>query len=213
MLIARRLARPLLASIFIYGGLDAVRHPAPKVPAADTVAADVAAKVPGISTTEQLVRLDGAVKIAAGVALAAGKVPRLAALILLTSLVPTTAAGHRFWEEKDPAKRKAQQLHFVKNAAIAGGLLLAAVDTEGKPSVGWRARRAARGLGQTLAISTPSAGSLTAGASAVSHLATNALQSAGAAADSASGVLESLTEAISDKMHDVTDAIQQRLPS
>ena len=36
-----------------------------------------------------------------------------------------------------------QLSNFLKNAGLLGGLLLAAVDTEGKPSVGYRARRAA----------------------------------------------------------------------
>ena len=36
-----------------------------------------------------------------------------------------------------------QRIHFFKNASMLGGLLLAAVDTEGKPGVAWRARRAA----------------------------------------------------------------------
>ena len=53
-------------------------------------------------------------------------------------------AGHRFWEESDPTQKKNQQLHFFKNLATLGGLLLAAVDTEGKPGVAWRARRAAK---------------------------------------------------------------------
>jgi putative oxidoreductase len=213
MLIARRIARPLLASIFIYGGVDAVRHPASKAPAADKVVADVPAKLPGVATTEQLVRLDGAVKIVAGTALAAGKSPRLAALVLIASLVPTTAAGHRFWEEHDPAKRKAQQLHFVKNAAIAGGLVLAAVDTEGNPSIGWRARRAARNLTHTLGNATPTAGALTTGASAISQLTTSAAQSAAVALDSASGLVESLGAVINDKAHELADTVQQRLPS
>ena len=57
--------------------------------------------------------------------------------------MPTTAAGHRFWEEKDPQRKAQQRVHFFKNASMLGGLLLAAVDTEGKPGVAWRARRAA----------------------------------------------------------------------
>jgi hypothetical protein len=57
--------------------------------------------------------------------------------------VPTTLAGHRFWE-KEGADRQQQLIHFLKNLGLVGALLLAAVDTEGKPSVGWRARRAAR---------------------------------------------------------------------
>ena len=60
--------------------------------------------------------------------------------------MPTTAAGHRFWEESDPAKRKHQQLHLLKNAGIVGGLLLATVDTEGRPSLAWRAQHAPRAL-------------------------------------------------------------------
>jgi putative oxidoreductase len=146
MPLVRRLARPLLASIFVYGGIDAFRNPGSKAPHADKVVGGLPAQVPGVASTEQLVRLDGAAKVIGGVALALGKFPRLASLGLIASLVPTTVAGHRFWEEKDPAKRKTQQLQFIKNASILGGVMLAAVDTEGKPSVGWRARRMAREL-------------------------------------------------------------------
>ena len=96
-------------------------------------------------------RLDGIAKVGAGVALALGRAPRLASLVLAASLVPTTLAGHRFWEETDPAARNAQRLHLLKNAAILGGVILAAVDTEGRPSVGWRARHAIAESAQSLA--------------------------------------------------------------
>jgi uncharacterized membrane protein YphA (DoxX/SURF4 family) len=69
--------------------------------------------------------------------------PRISSAVLAATLIPTTAAGHRFWEEKDPGKKKAQRVQFFKNASMMGGLMLAAVDTEGKPGVAWRARRAA----------------------------------------------------------------------
>ena len=62
--------------------------------------------------------------------------------MLAASLVPTTAAGHRFWEETDPDHPGDQRLHFLKNVSMLGGLLIAAVDTEGKPGVAWRAKRA-----------------------------------------------------------------------
>ena len=42
--------------------------------------------------------------------------------------------------------RAQQQMHFFKNLALLGGLILAAVDTEGEPSLGWRARRRGRQL-------------------------------------------------------------------
>ena len=49
--------------------------------------------------------------------------PKASAAVLLASLVPTTIAGHDFWNETEPDKRAAQQLQFSKNAAIIGGLL------------------------------------------------------------------------------------------
>ncbi|MGI8666520.1 MAG: DoxX family protein [Jatrophihabitans sp.] len=142
MPLIRALARPMLAATFISGGIDAVRNPGSKVPAAEKVVSPLVDAVPQLSDAEQVVKLDGAVKVVAGTLLAFGRFPRLSAAALAASLVPTTLAGHRFWEESDPTKRKAQQLHFLKNAGMLGGLLLAAVDTEGRPSLGWRARHA-----------------------------------------------------------------------
>jgi putative oxidoreductase len=55
--------------------------------------------------------------------------------------VPTTLAGHPFWEKEDPADRRAHQIHFLKNIGMLGGLLLAAVDTEGRPSLRYRTGR------------------------------------------------------------------------
>lgn len=144
MTIVRRLARPLLAASFISGGIETLRHPAPVVPPADKVVGSVPPKLPSfIKNTEDLVKADAVAKIVGGVLLALGKFPRPAALGLAASLIPTTLAGHRFWEETDPEKKAAQQIHFLKNLSIIGGLFLAAVDTEGKPSLAWRGRRAA----------------------------------------------------------------------
>jgi hypothetical protein len=53
-------------------------------------------------------------------------------------------AGHAFWDETDPQAKATQRLQFAKNTSILGGLLLAGVDTEGKPGLVWRARRAAK---------------------------------------------------------------------
>ncbi|PPK70957.1 DoxX family protein [Actinokineospora auranticolor] len=152
-MILRRLARPMLAAIFISGGINALRsaeaHAEAAKPLLDPLAERYGDKLPGQVPTDPvtLVRIDGAVKVGAGIALALGKFPRLAALALSGSLVPTTLAAHRFWEEKDPAVRQQQQIHFVKNVSLLGGLLIAAVDTHGKPSVAWRARRAGHDLG------------------------------------------------------------------
>jgi hypothetical protein len=73
----------------------------------------------------------------------------LAALALIGSIVPTTYAGHRFWEESDDVAKQQQLTHFLKNLGLLGGLILAAVDTEGAPSISWRAKRRARLAGRT----------------------------------------------------------------
>ena len=145
MTLVRRLARPCLATMFVTGGLDALRSPAGKVPAADQVAPPIAAKLPYLpEDPEQLVRINGAVQVGAGLMLALGRFPRLSSALLAGSLVPTTLAGHRFWEEQDETKRAQQKIHFYKNLSMLGGLMLAAVDTEGRPGLAWRAQHAAQ---------------------------------------------------------------------
>ena len=148
MTLVRLAARPLLASMFLVGGLDAVRTAGKKADAAEPVTdritpliRKVVPQLPEDPAT--LVRINGGVQVAAALALATGKLPRISGAVLAATLVPTTAAGHRFWEETDPAAKKAQRIHFFKNCSMLGGLLLAAVDTEGKPGLAWRARRAA----------------------------------------------------------------------
>ncbi len=144
MTVVRRLARPLLASMFIVGGFDAVRNPKSKVGAAEDVAPAIAAHLPYLpEDPEQLVRINGAVQLGASALLALGRFPRLSSTLLAGSVIPTTLAGHRFWEIKDdPTKRAQQRIHFFKNLGLLGGLMLAAVDTEGRPGLAWRAQHA-----------------------------------------------------------------------
>jgi len=148
MTIVRLAARPLLASMFVVGGLDAIRNAGKKVDAAEPVTDRLAPLLQKVfpqltDDPQQLVRINGAAQVGAGLLLASGHFPRLSATVLAATLVPVTAAGHRFWEEQDPQKKAQQRIHFFKNTSMLGGLLLAAVDTEGKPGVAWRARRAA----------------------------------------------------------------------
>lgn len=153
-MILRRVARPLLAAIFVAGGVNALKqaqgHAEVAKPLLDKTVGRQSEALPDAVPTDAvtLVQVDAGVKIAAGTLLALGKFPRLSSLALLGSLVPTTVAGHPFWEAKDEQQRQDQLIHFLKNLGLAGGLLLAAADTEGRPSLGWRARRAARKAGE-----------------------------------------------------------------
>lgn len=156
-MILRRLARPLLASIFISGGINAFRstegHAQVAKPFLDKTVGQQTDVLPESVPTDpvSLVRVDGTVKLAAGAALALGKFQRLSSLMLLGSLVPTTLAAHAFWEYTDESQRQQQMTQFIKNTSLAGGLLFALADTKGKPSAGWRARRAARKASQQVA--------------------------------------------------------------
>jgi putative oxidoreductase len=148
MTIVRLAARPLLASMFLTGGLDALLNAKKRADAAEPVTdklvpllKKLVPQLPDDPTT--LVRINGAVQVGAALALATGRMPRVSSAVLAGTLVPTTFAGHRFWEEKEPQPRAVQRIHFFKNCSMLGGLLLAAVDTEGKPGIAWRARRAA----------------------------------------------------------------------
>ncbi|MGI8769782.1 MAG: DoxX family protein [Propionibacteriaceae bacterium] len=145
MTVVRRIARPMLAAVFVYGGIDTLRKPQGRAEAAGDLAKKIARALPVALPTNEvdLVRLDAGLKVVGGLALATNRLPRLAALGLIASMVPTTYAGHALWKVEDPQQAAGQRIHFLKNVGLVGGLLLAAVDTEGKPSVAWRTRHAA----------------------------------------------------------------------
>ena len=147
MALSRVIARPMLASMFLVGGFSAVRNPDKMAPRAQTITDRLVPllqkAVPQLpSDPATLVRINGGVQLVAGAALATGRAPRLSAAALALSLVPTTAAGHRFWEESDPATRATQRIGFLKNLGLLGGLLLAAADTQGKPGLKYRTTHA-----------------------------------------------------------------------
>ena len=149
MTVSRTIARPMLASIFVVGAATALKSTSGPAAKADPVTSRLVplarkAGIPLPEDPETLVKLNAGVQIGAGLALATGRMPRLSAAILAGSLIPTTAAGHRFWEHDDDATRTQQRLHFFKNVALVGGLIIAAGDTEGRPGVAWRARHAAK---------------------------------------------------------------------
>lgn len=140
----RSLARILMSGIFVASGVKQLRNPelfATKAkPVTDRITPLLEQTAPTLpSDTETLVRANGAVQLAGGLLLATGHFTRPVSLLLAGSLVPTTLAGHPFWTSDDPAERANHQIHFMKNLGLLGGLLLAASDTQGRPSLRWRA--------------------------------------------------------------------------
>lgn len=137
-MLVRRLAGSLLASIFVVGGADVLRNPEPRIRKARALLVPLGVPeeyVPALTIG------DAAVKVGAGLALVTAKMPRVAALTLAASMVPTTLAGHRFWEHDDPKERANQRTHFLKNLGLIGGMLVVALDTGGRESLPHRAVR------------------------------------------------------------------------
>ena len=148
-MLVRRIARPLLSAVFIGQGIEALRRPEqaaetarPTVEALQKLHAPAATKVP--QNPETLARVTAAIQIGGGVLLASGRLPRLASAALACSVVPGSLGGHLFWTEIDPERKVQQRREFLTDLSLIGGLMIASVDTEGKPSLGWRGRRAAR---------------------------------------------------------------------
>lgn|SRR5215211_611039 len=160
MTLLRAIPRTMLASYFVAAGIKAIRDPESLVPAAEPLVDRVVPLVKEYApeqvsgyvpeNTVTLVRINGIAQVMGGAALATGRGRRLGALLLAGSLIPSTIAKHPFWTVQDPDERAQHRSHFLKNVSLLGGVLLASQDTEGKPSLVWRARRG----GETIAKET-----------------------------------------------------------
>jgi uncharacterized membrane protein YphA (DoxX/SURF4 family) len=144
----------MLAGIFVAGGAKALTRPDSLAkqaePVTDRVAPLLTRVHPRVPTDARtLVQFNGAVQVAGGLLLTT-RLHRLAALALIGSIIPTTLAGHRFWELDDPAQRQQHRTQFLKNLGLLGGLLLAATDTDGRPGLRWRAEHLAHHADQAV---------------------------------------------------------------
>jgi uncharacterized membrane protein YphA (DoxX/SURF4 family) len=174
-MLIRRIARPMLSAAFISRGVDALRSPKPAAEAArpaleglSKLPDPVGTNVP--SNAETVARVNAAVQIAGGLLLASGKLPRVASAALALTVVPGSLGGHMFWRESDPQRKADERRAFLTDVSLIGGLIIAAVDTEGKPSLGWRGRRAAHKVSEAVTAALPM-GAATGGALTDSALA------------------------------------------
>src|SRR6478752_3819842 len=159
-MLIRRIARPLLSVAFIGQGVDALRNPKPAAdaarPALDGMRQLPDPIGPNVPTNaETFARANAAVQIGGGLLLATGKLPRLASAALAFTVIPGSVGGHMFWNESDPHRKADERRAFMTDLSLLGGLIIAAVDTEGKPSLGWRGRRAARKAAEAVTAALP----------------------------------------------------------
>jgi putative oxidoreductase len=142
----RTAARVMLSAIFVSSGIKVLLNPDSRAESASRVTERIGPLIEKMdprlpSDTRSLVRLKAGVDVAAGLLLATGHFTRPAAATLAATLVPTTVAGHPFWAVPKE-DRPAQQVQFMKNLGLLGGLLLAAADTEGRPGMRYRTTHA-----------------------------------------------------------------------
>ena len=122
----RVLARPLLASWFIYGGVQSVLEPEQRAARSGPLVEPVLKEVglEDVKTTD-LVKLHGVATIAAASVLALSRTPRTAGLVLAGLTAATVAVGRPFWRETDEQRKEEQLELFLKNVSLFGGTLLA----------------------------------------------------------------------------------------
>ncbi|MDO4887505.1 MAG: DoxX family membrane protein [Actinomycetaceae bacterium] len=139
MSLSNAIARPLLACPFVVEGVDALIRPAAHRERAQALAP--LARRAGIEldddTSDLASRALGATYVVAGLSLAVGKMPRLAAATLAAAQVPVTLANNPAWQHTG-AERAADLRGLASAGAVIGGLLLAATHRGGKPSFSWQ---------------------------------------------------------------------------
>jgi uncharacterized membrane protein YphA (DoxX/SURF4 family) len=117
MSLLQRLAQAALGAPFVWLGYEAAAEPGARVAAAAAL---------GVPRPQEMVRLNGSVMVLGGAGLVVNVLPRAAALGLVAALVPTTLAGHPYWQHDEARERTAQRIQLLKNLGLAGGLLAVA---------------------------------------------------------------------------------------
>lgn len=107
--------RILLAIIFIMSGFG-------KITGYEGTAGYMASK--GLPMVSVLLPLTILLELGGGVLLVLGLKARWAAAAIFLFLIPTTLVFHVFWGSLDAQAAQMQQINFMKNVAIMGGMLM-----------------------------------------------------------------------------------------
>lgn len=123
---AALVGRILLAIIFIKSGFG-------KITGFEGTAAYMASK--GLPMTQLLLVGTIVIELLGGIMLVVGYKARWAALAIFLWLIPTTLIFHKFWGLADAKEAATQQIHFLKNITIMGGMLMVYAFGPGRYSV------------------------------------------------------------------------------
>ncbi|MCV7413010.1 DoxX family protein [Mycobacterium florentinum] len=159
-MVIRRIARPLLSVAFVGQGVESLLNPktaaeaaAPAVDGLQALPDQVARNIPADPQT--FAQITAGVQIVGGLLLATGKMPRVASAALALTVLPANLGTYSFWTETDPERKAELRRGFLKDLSLLGGLMIASADTAGKPSLGWRGRRAAERLSDRVSSGVP----------------------------------------------------------
>jgi uncharacterized membrane protein YphA (DoxX/SURF4 family) len=159
-MVIRRIARPLLSAAFIGQGINSLLNPksaaeaaAPAVDGLQSLPDPLGSRIP--SDPQTVAQVTAIVQIGGGVLLASGRLPRVASAALALTVLPANLGTHSFWNELDPQLKAEKRQQFLTDLSLLGGLLIASADTAGKPSLGWRSRRAAERLSERVSSALP----------------------------------------------------------
>ncbi|HZQ62594.1 MAG TPA: DoxX family protein [Casimicrobiaceae bacterium] len=119
------LGRIALAAIFVWSGSG-------KITGFSSTAGYIASK--GLPMPVVLTALTIFVELILGLAIIIGWRARIAALLIALWLIPTTFLFHNFWSAP-AAQVTMQQINFMKNVSIFGGMLLLMAFGAGRYSV------------------------------------------------------------------------------
>ena len=143
MSIVRRLARPLLATGYIAGGVEAFRNSSAAAeqlePAVKSLERIVPQLRPVTANRAQLAQGIAAAQVAAASMLAISKFPRLSSSVLLGTTAINTYVEFRSADSSDKQAKASRRAHVMKNLSLVGAVMIASVDTAGNPSLVWRA--------------------------------------------------------------------------
>ena len=154
----RSLARPLLASWFVYDGLQNALEPQVRAKTADVILAPVydelelSQPVP----TEMVVRVHAIATVGAAVLLATSRTPRTAGVALAGLAALQLAVAPRFWTMPEGPLRDAAMGDFIKQTSLLGGTMLAA--STGHTTGHKRRKKARRAKGKSTSSALVRAG-------------------------------------------------------
>lgn len=143
MSFVRFLARPMLASSFVLAGVDKLKNADDTAAQLSPLLRRASESLPFPADERLLARLIGGTQVGAGLCFALGKSARMAAAVLAVISALNAFVEWRSADISSKEGRQSRRNQLLKNMTLTGGVLLASVDTAGKPSLAWRAEHLA----------------------------------------------------------------------